>query len=203
VGGDYYDFIRVKPDEQLFLITDVEGKGAPAALVASAVKEALHTLAENVRAIEAIAGQLNETVRRSSHGRYMSAFLGLIDVPGRALHYINAGHPPPVVVSKSGATPLTAGGPVLGALPEPEFRRGTRRLLAGDVILGYTDGITRSAGLGGSEYGVERLLMVAGARSGQSAREVVDAVYGDVESHASCNGGCDEDDRLLVGIRAL
>jgi sigma-B regulation protein RsbU (phosphoserine phosphatase) len=133
----------------------------------------------------------------------MSAFLGLIDVPGSTLHYINAGHPPPVVLGRSGAAPLSEGGALMGAFPGATFRRGTRRLDPGDVILGYTDGITEATGLGGGGYGLERLIMVAAARGGQSAREMVEAVYGDVEAHASCNGGLDEDDRLLLAIRSL
>jgi sigma-B regulation protein RsbU (phosphoserine phosphatase) len=204
VGGDLYDFIRLAPGAHLFLIADVEGRGAPAALAAATIHATLHTLADNVRSIESIAAQLNERVRTSTHGeRHMSAFLGLIDVPGRTLHYINAGHPPPVVLGRSGAAPLSEGGALMGAFAGVSFRRGTRRLEQGDVILGYTDGITESTGLGGGGYGLERLIMVAAARSGQSAREVVDAVYGDVEAHASCNGGLDEDDRLLVAIRSL
>jgi serine phosphatase RsbU (regulator of sigma subunit) len=91
----------------------------------------------------------------------------------------------------------------MGAFPGQSFRRGTKKLNKGDLILGYTDGITASTGLGGGEYGLERLIMVAGSRGGQSARDVVDAVYGDVEAHASGNGGLDADDRLLVAIRSL
>jgi serine phosphatase RsbU (regulator of sigma subunit) len=204
VGGDYYDFLRLGPTTHLFVIADVEGRGAQAALVAAAFHEALHTLAGNVRAIETIAGQLNQSVLRAGHGsRTLSAFLGLIDGGGRALHYVNAGHPSPLLLSARGASPLDEGGAVMGAFPGATFRRGKRQLEKGDVVLGFTDGLTEATGLGGREYGVERLLMVAGARGGQSAREVVDAVYGDVAEHASCNGGLDEDDRLLVGIRAL
>jgi sigma-B regulation protein RsbU (phosphoserine phosphatase) len=204
VGGDYYDFIALGPTAHLFLIADVEGRGAPAALVASAVHTALHTLADNVRSIESIAAQLNERVRQTTQGaRHMTAFLGLLDVPAHTLHYINAGHPPPVVIGKGGATPLQQGGVLMGAFPGAEFHRGSRRLEKGDVVLGYTDGITESTGLGGGDYGLERLIMIAASRSGSSARELVDAVYGDVESHASCNGGLDADDRLLLAIRTL
>ena len=204
VCGDFYDFIRLGPDRQLFVIADVEGRGAPAALTVSAVHATLHTLAENARSIESMAVQLNERVRQTTRGeRHMSAFLGLIDVPGRTLHYINAGHPPPVVLGRAGAVPLTEGGALLGAFADASFRRGTRRLEPGDVLLGYTDGITEATGLGGGGYGLERLIMMAAARAGEGARELVEAVYGDVEAHASCNGGLDADDRLLVAIRSL
>lgn len=202
VCGDYYDFLPLGKDAQLFLIADVEGRGAPAALAVSAVHATLHTLADNVRSLESIAAQLNERLRQSGE-RHMSAFLGLIDVPGRTLHYVNAGHPPPVVLGRAGATPLSEGGALLGALAGASFRRGKRRLEPGDVLLGYTDGITDATGLGGGGYGLERLIMVAMARAGDGARELVEAVYGDVEAHASCNGGLDADDRLLVAIRSL
>jgi serine phosphatase RsbU (regulator of sigma subunit) len=204
VGGDYYDFLRLGPTTHLFVIADVEGRGTQAALVAAAFHEALHTLAGNVRAIETMAVQLNESVLRAGHGaRTMSAFLGLIDGTGRALHFINAGHPPPLLLGPRGASALEEGGAMMGAFAGAKFHRGRRRLEPGDMLLGYTDGLSDAHGLDGHEYGAERLLMVAGARAGQSAREVVDAVYGDVAAHGSCNGGLDEDDRLLLGIRAL
>lgn len=202
VGGDYYDFIPVERSSCLFVIADVEGRGTRAALAASTARTAVHALASRVRAIEDVAEGLNDSLLDSAQsGRCTSVFLGLLDLEGHTLHYVNAGHPPPVVLGRSGVSRLEDGGGVMGVFPRSSYRRGSRRLVPGEVVLAYTDGITESTGLGGREYGVDRLLAVAGARSGQSAREVVDAVYSDVEAHASCNGGLDADDRLLLAIR--
>jgi sigma-B regulation protein RsbU (phosphoserine phosphatase) len=199
VGGDYYDFLPLSRGH-LFVIADVEGRGTRAALGAATVRTALHALAGSVRSLEQIAEQLNASVVDGGGG-CASVFLGILDLPGRRVHYINAGHPPPVVVGPKGASVLREGGTLMGVLPEARFERGSRRLDPGEVLLAYTDGITEATGLGGREYGIERLLMTASSRSGESAREIVDAITVDVETHASCNGSLDEDDRLLVAIR--
>jgi phosphoserine phosphatase RsbU/P len=200
VGGDYYDFVPLSRGH-LFVIADVEGRGTRAALGASTVRTALHALAGSVRSLEQIAAQLNASVVDGGGG-CASVFLGILDLPGRRVHYINAGHPPPVVVGPRGACVLREGGTLMGVLPEVRFERGSRQLDPGEVLLAYTDGITEATGHGGREYGVERLLMTASSRSGQSAREIVDAITVDVESHASGAGGLDQDDRVLVAIRA-
>jgi sigma-B regulation protein RsbU (phosphoserine phosphatase) len=89
----------------------------------------------------------------------------------------------------------------MGVLPGARFERGSRQLEPGEVLIAYTDGVTEATGLGGREYGMERLVMTASARSGQSAEEIVAAVSHDLEAHASLNGGLDDDDQLLVAIR--
>jgi sigma-B regulation protein RsbU (phosphoserine phosphatase) len=200
VAGDYYDFLPLSRSTHLFAVADVEGRGTRAALGASVVRTALHTLAGNVRGLEEIAAQLNASILDDG-GASVSIFLGILDVPSRRLHYVNAGHPPPVVIGPSGAAPLCEGGTVMGVLPGARFERGSRRLEPGEVLLAYTDGVTEATGLGGREYGIERLVMTAGARTGQSAEEIVEAIQRDVEAHASLNGGLDNDDQVLVAIR--
>jgi phosphoserine phosphatase RsbU/P len=199
VGGDYYDFVPLSRGH-LFVIADVEGRGTRAALGASTVRTALHALAGSVRSLEQIAAQLNASVVDGGGG-CASVFLGILDLPGRRVHYINAGHPPPVVVGPRGAYVLGEGGTLMGVVSEARFERGSRRLEMGEVLLAYTDGITEATGRGGREYGMERLLMTASSRWGQSAREIVDAIAVDVETHASGNGNLDRDDRVLVAIR--
>jgi len=200
VAGDYYDVLPLARSTQLFAIADVEGRGASAALGASVLRTALHALAGSVRSLEDIAVQLNASVFDDG-GRSASVFLGILDASGRRLHYVNAGHPPPLVVSAKGAYPLREGGTMMGMLPGARFERGTRQLEPDDVLLAYTDGVTEATGLGGREYGVERMLMVAGSHLGSSPREMLEAINGDLEAHASLNGGLDHDDRLLVAIR--
>ncbi len=72
----------------------------------------------------------------------------------------------------------------------------------GDLLLLYTDGIieTRGGGAdGNSEYGTERLLETARANRDASAREIVQAIIGDMEAFA--DGRPAQDDRTLVVVR--
>jgi len=201
VGGDYYDFIELSPSTQLFLVADVEGKGAPSALVMSNLQATLHTLVRHVHAIEGILFNLNDRILESTRGgKYMTMFLGLLDLPRRGLHYINAGHVAPVVIRR-GSEPiyLREGGMVVGLMPGTRYRRGFMQLEPGDVVLTCTDGITEADNPAEEQYGAARMVAQASSQLHRSAVEIVDAIHADVERFS--RGGQHQDDRVLMAIK--
>lgn len=201
VGGDYYDFIPLSDTVMLFVVADVEGKGAASAMVMSNVQATLHTLVRHVHSIEGVLYHLNERILEGTRGgKYLTLFLGLIDLPRRGLHYINAGHVAPVVVRGDGERlQLKDGGMVVGLLPGARYRRGHLALQPGDVILTCTDGITEADNRSEEQYGGERLARLAQAAREKSAREIVDAVFEDVRAFAA--GGPHQDDKVLMAIK--
>jgi len=59
------------------------------------------------------------------------------------MHYINAGHEPLYVKNVSGIkTVLEPTGPAVGIMPESDYRVGRVQLDQGDILVGYTDGVT-------------------------------------------------------------
>lgn len=202
VGGDYYDFIPLSETICLFVVADVEGKGAASAMVMSNVQATLHTLVHHVHSIEGVLYHLNERILESTRGgKYLTLFLGLIDVPRRGLHYINAGHVAPMLVRASGPVPLKDGGMVVGLMPGTRYRRGRLTLEPGDVILTCTDGITEADTPSEEQYGAERLFQKALAARQRSARELVDSVFDDVSRFS--RGGAHQDDKVLMAIKVL
>jgi sigma-B regulation protein RsbU (phosphoserine phosphatase) len=202
VGGDYYDFISLSDTICLFVVADVEGKGAASAMVMSNVHATLHTLVHHVHSIEGVLYHLNERILESTRGgKYLTMFLGLIDVPRRGLHYINAGHVAPMVVRPDGPVPLKDGGMVVGLMPGTRYRRGRLTLEPGDVVLTCTDGITEADTPAEEQYGSERLFKKALAARERSAREIVDSVFDDVSRFA--RGGLHQDDKVLMAIKVL
>ena len=200
VGGDYYDFIRLSRETLLMVIADVEGKGAASAMVMSNVQATLHTLARHVHSLEGILFNLNERVIESTRsGKYMTMFLGLIDVPRRGLHYINAGHVAPLLVRESGVTALNEGSPVVGLLPGMRYRRGHVKLAPGDIVVACTDGITEAAGASEEEYGAERLGLEVLARRAESASSIVDDLFAEILEHS--RGATHPDDKILMAIK--
>lgn len=202
VGGDYYDFIALSPTTQLFLVADVEGKGAPAALVMSNLQATLHTLVRHVHSIEGILYNLNERILEGTRGgKYMTMFLGLLDLPRRGLHYVNAGHLPPVVVRESGPISLTEGGMVVGLMPNARYKRGFVQLQPGDVVTTWTDGISEADNKAEEQYGVERLVARILASRALPAREIVDSVFAEVAEFSK--GGEHQDDQVLMAVKVV
>lgn len=202
VGGDYYDFIALSDSVCLFVVADVEGKGAASAMVMSNVQATLHTLVRHVHSIEGVLYNLNERILQGTRGgKYLTLFLGLLDIPRSGLHYINAGHVAPLILREGGPLLLKEGGMVVGLLPGARYKRGHVLLKPGDVILTCTDGITEADTPSEEQYGTDRLARRADAVRGKPARDIVDAVFEDVSAFA--RGGPHQDDKVLMAIKVL
>jgi sigma-B regulation protein RsbU (phosphoserine phosphatase) len=202
VGGDYYDFIQLDRSTHLFVVADVEGKGASSALVMSNLQATLKTLVRHVHAIEGVLYHLNESILRGTRGgKYMTLFLGLLDGERKGLHYINAGHVTPVVVRPGGSIHLQEGGIVVGLLPEARYRRGFLPLRQGDVILACTDGITEAATESDEQYGYDRMVQKALEMRDLPARGIVEAIFADVLEFSQ--EGTHEDDKVMMAIKVL
>ena len=160
VGGDYYDLIRKSKDEVYFCIADVSGKGISAALLMSNFQAALRTLLRSDADLKMVVNQLNYTLFENTKGeRFITFFLGHFNFKTRELHFVNAGHNPPLLcweVEKRSEI-LEAGTTILGAFENlPFLEIGTRKNLDHFTIHLYTDGLTEAMNSSEEEYGEER-----------------------------------------------
>jgi sigma-B regulation protein RsbU (phosphoserine phosphatase) len=144
VGGDAFDFIPY-PDGQLGVsISDATGKGLPAALLALAHQAMLHALVSMELRLRATFGRISELLARSvPSGRFVTTFFGIMDVPERRMVYVNAGHPPPLLVHAAGPIEsLPATGPALAFPNVPPMREAYVTFGQGDGLVLFTDGVT-------------------------------------------------------------
>jgi phosphoserine phosphatase RsbU/P len=203
VGGDYYDFLTLGPRTLLVVIADVEGKGVGSALVMSNLQATLRALVLHLHSLNEIAEALNKMIWNHTRAeKYLSLFMGLIDTKRRAIHYINCGHVPPVIV-RSGSEPitLTDGGMVVGLFETATYERGHINLQPGDVLVLCTDGITESMDAHHEEYGSERMVQQVAAAADKSASEIVQAVSTDVTRFS--RNGTHLDDKVMIVIKAM
>ena len=78
------------------------------------------------------------------------------------MRYVNAGHPTGLVRRGQTLARLTPTGHPLGYFDQPELEEKTFRLLAGDRLLLYTDGLVDGLNPGGEVFGtrsLEKLLL--------------------------------------------
>jgi sigma-B regulation protein RsbU (phosphoserine phosphatase) len=201
-GGDYYDFLSLGHHTLLLVLADVEGKGVGSALVMSSLQATLRALSLHMHSLELLISSLNEMIFKDIRSnKYLSCFLGLIDTRRRSLHYINAGHCPPLLLPAGGGSPqhLTAGGTVVGLFEEPTYERGSIQLQPGDLILGYTDGVTATLGKDGGSYGTDRLVADAERLRHLPADKIVEGVLERVSEFSQSRQP--EDDRILMAVK--
>ena len=167
VGGDLYDFFRLDADRVFFLIADVSGKGVSGSLFA-AVSKAISkstALRRGDTAAMIIRDVNAEISRDNPELLFVTAFAGILDAATGRLEYCNAGHEPPVLLSRGGTAPrhLTeGGGPPLCVVENFAYEVQSRRLDPGDTLCLVTDGVTEATNLGAQLYGRPRLLATLG-----------------------------------------
>jgi sigma-B regulation protein RsbU (phosphoserine phosphatase) len=162
VGGDGFDY-AIDGSTAHLAILDAVGKGLRAGL-ATAV-----TLA-TLRAVRRDGGDLYEQARATdaalleqfTDARFVTAFLGELDLETGTLRYLNAGHPAPLLLRRDDdITEITGGGRMPLGLDDDHGKVAEQRLERGDRILLYTDGITEARDTDGEQFGRDRLARLA------------------------------------------
>jgi phosphoserine phosphatase RsbU/P len=201
VGGDFYNFVTLPGNRLAVAIGDASGKGFAAALMISNVQSSLRTATLFAGSNLAMALQ---AVNRQVYGfspasRYATLFYGVIDEATRTLHYVNAGHNPPMVIRPDGSIVwLTIGGAPVGLFPDSIYEEGSVQLGSGDLIVTYTDGVIESLNPSHCEWGTEGLQRAASASDARSAGDMVESIMQSMDkfSHA-----CQTDDATVAVVR--
>ncbi len=102
VGGDYLSFFPLSDGRFMVMLGDVSGKGIGAALVMTSVHAMCRALVRHVHSLERITYILNEMLLETRNRSYLTLMIVLVDPVKSRVHFINAGHNPPVMVDGSG-----------------------------------------------------------------------------------------------------
>jgi phosphoserine phosphatase RsbU/P len=144
VGGDYFDFIQYDERRLTFCIADISGKGVSAAILMANFQAILQSLIYQYRDLETFVFALNEAVYRiTKSDRFITLFIGELNLRNNTLQYINAGHFPPFLVQNGKITRLESGCTIIGAFENlPEIHMGEVKLTHPGTLFACTDGLT-------------------------------------------------------------
>jgi sigma-B regulation protein RsbU (phosphoserine phosphatase) len=178
VGGDYIDFKEFEDGKLVFCIGDFTGKGVSAALLMANFQANFHTLITKRSSLYDFVSDINKAVYKITNGeRFVTFFVAEYDIKTNELSYVNAGHPPPVLVHENGIKLLTEGTLVLGSIDElPMLEVGKLELPSQALILTYTDGLTDLQNIAGETYEEEILYRFMRRQHGRSAKDVNNAL---------------------------
>jgi sigma-B regulation protein RsbU (phosphoserine phosphatase) len=196
VGGDWYDFIPFPDGRWGLVLADVSGKGTAAALLMSATRGVLRSLAEACCSPGEVLTRLNQLlVDDFPAGKFVTMVYAVLDPSNRTVVFANAGHLLPLFIDSQGKRFLeTERGLPLG-LGCGDYSETSITLSEGSKLLFYSDGITEAENASEEEYGLNRLSAHA-AKSGSSAVTIVD----DVRSFASGGSLLDDASVVFVGV---
>jgi len=200
VSGDYYDYIPIDAHTIQFVIADVAGKGVPAALLMSATAAAMQLEANHDRNMLEIVARLNTGIHSVSDGeRYVTLLLAEIDTRKRTLRYVNCGHNPALLFrAKTGTlTRMNSSCPPIGISPEEICDLASADLIAGDVLVFYTDGVTEAQNQLGEEFGTDRLSAVVRRGASRSPEGLMMDIFRTAANFCS-DVGFNDDVTILV-----
>jgi sigma-B regulation protein RsbU (phosphoserine phosphatase) len=169
-------------------------------MVMMAAHEALHSLSMTHRDPETLFALANERLYDLSKKSFV-ALAYLTSAPdGSGLYYMLAGQPQPLLRSRAGEVtelPLPEHRLPLGALKEGSYRLSHAPMGAGDLVLGYSDGVIEAVSPAGEIFGTERLAKVM-REAPASPSAVVQRVVSALEEFTQ--GSDPYDDVTLVAV---
>ena len=196
VGGDWYDFIPFPDGRWGLVLADVSGKGMAAALLMSATRGMLRSLAEACCTPGEVLTKLNGLlVEDFPAGKFVTLVYAVLDPATRTVTFANAGHLHPLFIDANGARFIdTERGLPLG-IGCGDYSESSVNLSEGSRLIFYSDGITEAVNADDQEYGLERL---AEHSFGPSASAV--SIVDDVRAFSNGAGVRDDATVVFVGV---
>ncbi len=197
VGGDWYDFIPLCHDRWGLVLADASGKGTAAALMMSAARGILRSLAESCGTPGQVLDCLNRLLLNDFPvGRFVTMLYAELDPVARTLTIANAGHPWPLLANGSAAHVINGANGLPIGFAQENFAQTRVNLSPGTRVLLYSDGISEAENSGGEDYGSRRLPQLLNSQPEICAEGVLD----DVRAFVAGRGL--QDDATAIVVRA-
>ena len=183
VSGDFYDAFRL-PDNRIGLVIgDVCDKGVGSALFMALFRSLIRVFSGKISlrgvsvpgstktepnssgdyyydALNAVS--LTNDYIAEEHGEeglFATLFFGVLDPQTGKMAYVNGGHEPPYIVNQSRVRKrLTTTGPVVGMMPAMDYSIQQVQIEPGDILIGYTDGVTEAMSPEEKLFGKNRFI---------------------------------------------
>ena len=230
VSGDFYDVFSLPGNNLGIAIADVSDKGVGAALYMALIRSLIRVFSGHIslhgfsnfsvnngltRAAvthSATADQLNalNAVKLTNNyiahehgkeGMFATLFFGVIIPDTGLLAYINAGHEPLFIVNSAGVKQrLKPTGPAVGITSDMQFEIQEVQIQPGDMLIGFTDGVTEALSPNGEFFTKKQLLPIL-EQPAASGADLVERIKTKVFNHIQ--DAAPSDDITMLAVQRL
>jgi sigma-B regulation protein RsbU (phosphoserine phosphatase) len=218
VAGDFYDVFFLEDGCLGLVIADVCDKGVGSALFMGLFRSLIRIFSGQAlpvdfprhlpKEISPIGHPALSAVSRTNDyiaahhgwmGMFATLFFGVLNPHSGSMAYINGGHEPPMVIGEKGVkAQLGTTGPAVGSINGVCFGVQAVEFAPGDVLVGYTDGVSEACSHEKALYGKARLRSILDTPAA-SAAALLDRVEADLLAHTA--GAPQSDDITLLAVR--
>ena len=199
VGGDIYDYFS-RDDKLFFTIGDASGKGVPSALVMSVTHSLFRAIGARESNPTRIMQLINHAVcQGNDSSMFITLFIGVLDLPTGRLHYCNAGHDTPLMISEKTAKLNVKPNLPLGVMEDWQYEGQETKLQPGHTFLLYTDGLTEAMNVNSQQFGLSRVISHVANHPDQEPQQLLDELLQEV--HTFVGDAEQSDDLTMLAIK--
>lgn len=185
VAGDFYDFFFIDEYKLVIIIADVSGKGVSAGLFMAVTRTLLKIVCEKgVGPAEALEKANIVLCKDNDACMFTTLFIAIYDVKSGKFQYTNAGHNPPIILSKDGSYRFlkSFNDMALGIDETHKFEEGKINLDVGSSLILYTDGVTEATSPDNNLYGEEKFINILTSNVSSSIESMMEKIEQDLQS---------------------
>jgi serine phosphatase RsbU (regulator of sigma subunit) len=178
VGGDFFNYFALPDGRLALLVGDVSGKGVSAALLMANIQATLRARLPLETDLARLTDGLDHEVDQNTPPSvYITLFLGILDVDGSQLRYVNAGHNPQFLLrQRGGIETLSSTGMPLALYAGHGYQEAVVDIAAGDLLFFYTDGLVETENEKAEMFGADRLQKLLATEHEQRIDTVLERV---------------------------
>jgi len=197
VSGDYCDLVSNEKGDLFFLLGDVSGKGIAASMLMAHLHAIFRSLITLDLPVDQLVARANEVFTSCTMPAYYATLVCGRARRSGAIELCNAGHCPPLLISKGEVASIDATGLPIGIFCREQYSANEFQLEPGDSLLLYTDGLTESRSPYDAEYGADRLSRIVSAKHSLPPQALTAAC---IEDARSFRGSQPKPDDLTVMV---
>ncbi len=200
VGGDYYTYIPRTDGTMDAVLGDVSGKGVSAAMLVSEMHTGIHLLSRMDYPVAETVTMLNSHLHETIiPGKFITFFIIRLHPGDGKVEYVDAGHPPPYIIRKSGEiVELQTTGPILG-ISKVTYSSIEAFMGSGDLLVAFSDAYSESQSPVGDLFGEERIAEVVSRHKDRDLVEIADILKKEASDYRG--GALPSDDSTILLVR--